>query len=160
MRWPFRRSAPAGDGPETAVDAAPAVEPAAPQAWRELEPLRTIAPVELTADGRRFSQGLGVRQPPDLALQPLGHNLSLEAPQGLVTNLARAVASTEPARPADGPAPPTAGRARRAATADGPSRGRRRRHHHPHRPSRLRPSRRRPRFRRRRPSRRTLRPPS
>ena len=107
MRWPFRRPAPSSDAPEPVTGETPAA-PAA-EAWRELEPLRTIRPVELTADGRRFSRGLGVRHPVELALRPLGHNLSLDAPQGLVSNIARAVVASDreldlplvPTRPAE-----------------------------------------------------------
>ncbi len=92
MRWPFRRHVLPTDAPAIAeeVPQAPARE-TRPEAWRELAPLRTLEPVELTADGRRFSQGLGVRHPAELALKPLGHDLSLEAPQGLVSGLAHVV---------------------------------------------------------------------
>ena len=92
MRWPFRRHVLPTDAPAIAeeVPQAPARE-ARPEAWRELAPLRTLEPVELTADGRRFSEGLGVRHPAELALKPLGHDLTLEAPQGLVSGLAHVV---------------------------------------------------------------------
>src|SRR6476469_1271769 len=92
MRWPFRRHVLPTDAPAIAeeVPQAPA-RGARPEAWRELAPLRTLEPVELTADGRRFSEGLGVRHPAELALKPLGHDLTLEAPQGLVSGLAHVV---------------------------------------------------------------------
>ena len=115
MRWPFRRQAPDDSSPVGAEAPAPAsVAERRPEAWRELEPLRTIEPVELTADGRRFSEDLGVRHPVELALRPLGHDLALEAPQGIVSGIAHAVAAPDrglelplvpPPRPEAPPAP-------------------------------------------------------
>jgi hypothetical protein len=106
MRWPFRRPAPSFDAPEPVAGDRPVhAAPAGAEAWRELEPLRTIAPIELAADGRRFSQRLGVRHPVELALRPLGHNLSLDAPQGIVSNIARAAVASD--RELDLPLVPT-----------------------------------------------------
>jgi hypothetical protein len=106
MRWPFRRPAPSFDAPEPVAGDTPVrAARVGAEAWRELEPLRTIAPIELAADGRRFSEGLGVRHPVELALRPLGHNLSLDAPQGIVSNIARAAVASD--RELDLPLVPT-----------------------------------------------------
>src|SRR3954451_7984976 len=95
MRCPSRRPAPSPDALDTTSSVPAPRTPAPPEAWRQLEPLRTIRPVELTADGRRFSRGLGVRQPAELALRPLGHTLSLDAPRGIVSTLTRPVVASD-----------------------------------------------------------------
>ena len=88
MRWPFRWIA-------ARMEAAP---PPATQArasgvdWAALPPIRRAAgDIELTAESRRFARGRAGRQPPELVLQPLGHERSLTAPAGLVAGFATVV---------------------------------------------------------------------
>ena len=86
MRWPFRRrqARPDGSGPgETA--ARPSGE------WRELPAVGVLSSPQPTAGSLGFVRALPSRwqQPP--ALGPLGHDVTAQAPGGLVSGLARGV---------------------------------------------------------------------
>jgi Domain of unknown function (DUF4157) len=95
VRWPFSRR-----GNETAAPAR-AVEPArdAPQPvqrkaeWATLPPIQraAAAPIELTAESGLFVEHLATHDVFEPALQPLGHNVTLEAPAGIATGIARPV---------------------------------------------------------------------
>lgn len=79
MRWQFwRRSA---AEPEQAAPSQPA-----PRAdWTRLPPIqRTLGPPPETGGGRGFVRDLAGSHPPELALQPLGHEVSADAPSGLI----------------------------------------------------------------------------
>src|SRR5215469_8156337 len=70
------------------MPAAPAPR-ASGREWAALPPIqRATADVSLTAPARAFASGLPGAVGVPLALQPLGHARSLDAPSGLVTGLA------------------------------------------------------------------------
>src|SRR6266700_911391 len=93
MRWPsfFGRGA----------TAKAAQEPRARAPVREWESLpaiqRTGGGSHLTAPTAAFVNSLAGTHDPDLSLEPLGHHVSLDAPPGLVTGLARSVDTYAPA---------------------------------------------------------------
>ena len=89
MRWLFRRSRSAAE--TTCAAAAP--PPAAPApAWEAVASLNpTARKIVLTAPTEVFEAGLHTRQPPWLALEPLGHDVVLGAPAGVARGLAEVV---------------------------------------------------------------------
>src|SRR5215472_15477689 len=87
MRWPLRRRRdvrPEGTGPDEDV-ARPSGQ------WRELPAVGDLLPPQPTAGSREFVQTLPSRwqQPP--VLGRLGHDVTAQAPGGLVSGLAREV---------------------------------------------------------------------
>ncbi|HYM49501.1 MAG TPA: DUF4157 domain-containing protein, partial [Candidatus Limnocylindrales bacterium] len=112
--WPFtRRDRRPDDG---------AASPRPHDAWREVDPLQpTVGPAPLTLPAS-FYEGLAGHQGAPLALEPLGHRVSLDAPAGLVRNLATPIASRTDGpelvpRPRVKPRPD----AQRAAMSTGPA---------------------------------------
>ena len=100
MGWhlPFGRSAHAPSVAATQRDSAARIAPYGPRPreWAQLSPIATVSRKhDLTADDR-FADGLSAR-PRDFFLQALGHEVSLEAPQGLIA----AVEPEAPPRTAD-----------------------------------------------------------
>ena len=91
MRWPFgRRSTPTeratapGSGPGTSPGAARPRD-----AWRSLPAVqRTIGRPPVVAPAAPFADRLATRQSPDLALAPLGHEVSPLASPGVLIGLA------------------------------------------------------------------------
>ena len=79
--WPFSRQ------PQTPASSAPASLPApvVRQDWKQLRPLqRAIGEHPLTAPSDAFAGRLATHQDPSVASRTLGHQLSLDAPAGLV----------------------------------------------------------------------------
>ncbi len=69
---------------------------AKPGAWSSLPPLsRTAGPIQATAQSIPFVRRLAIRRPPSISLAPLRHELSLRAPHGLVSGIARVVARSQ-----------------------------------------------------------------
>jgi Domain of unknown function (DUF4157) len=96
--WPFTRKTDASN-----VDGPPA--PAVPQIrfdWKSVAPIqRLIADHPLTVPTESFATELATHQDPRAVAEPLGHQVSLEAPRGLVLGIA------QPQTRADGPEMPT-----------------------------------------------------
>ncbi len=93
--WPFRRKAdaPPADGPH------PVPAPVIRHDWAELPPIqRFIGAHPLTAPSDEFSDDLATHQDPSVSTDTMGHQVSAEAPPGLVLALAR------PTTRSDGPA--------------------------------------------------------
>ena len=91
MRWPFgRRSTPTERA--TAPGSEPGMSPAAARprdAWRSLPAVqRTIGRPPVVAPAAPFADRLATRQSPDLALAPLGHEVSPLASPGVLIGLA------------------------------------------------------------------------
>ena len=88
MRWPFGRKSSRGDGPTppSATDAAAPTAAARPDAaWRSLPAIqRTIGAPPVVAPAAPFAARLATRQPPELALEVLGHEVSSLAAPGLL----------------------------------------------------------------------------
>ncbi|HXN01561.1 MAG TPA: hypothetical protein VN973_06710 [Candidatus Dormibacteraeota bacterium] len=105
--WPFTRKA------DTASPVAPT--PAMPQIhfdWKHLPPIqRSVAELPLTIPTEPFAAELATHQDPRATAQPLGHNVSLEAPAGIVLGMAR------PQTRSDGPELVPASRPRRRPVA-------------------------------------------
>src|SRR5207248_52705 len=92
MRWPsfFGRAA-AEKGPRT-HDARPTG-----REWASLPAIqRAVGEPELTAPTAAFVGSLAGTHDPDLSLEPLGHNVSLDGPSGLVIGLVRGVDTYSP----------------------------------------------------------------
>jgi hypothetical protein len=93
--WPFQRKAeaPADSGSR------PAPAPVIRRDWTGLAPIqRLIGQHPLTAPSDRFSDDLATHHDPSVSTQPMGHQVSAEAPAGIVLALAR------PSTRNDGPA--------------------------------------------------------
>src|SRR5437867_8865363 len=94
--WPFRRKAeasPAAGGPQ------PAPGPVIRRDWVGLPPIqRLIGEHPLTAPSERFSDDLATHHDPSISTGAMGHQVSAEAPAGIVLALAR------PSTRSDGPA--------------------------------------------------------
>src|ERR1700737_735939 len=93
--WPFRRKveAPAADGSH------PVPGPGIRRAWAGLPPIqRFVGAPPLTAPSDEFSDDLATHQDPSVTTDTMGHQVSAEAPPGLVLALAR------PTTRSDGPA--------------------------------------------------------
>lgn len=87
MRWPFRRRRRIPDPNQDQT----ATGPPSP-GWEVLGPTATsVEPPELTAATDSFLASLQTRRPPWVALEPLGHDVSLTAPRGLAMGVARVV---------------------------------------------------------------------
>src|SRR2546430_10083584 len=92
MRWPsfFGRAA-AEKGPRT-----PEARPTGRE-WASLPAIqRAVGEPELTAPTAAFVGSLAGTHDPDLSLEPLGHNVSLDGPSGLVIGLVRSVDTYSP----------------------------------------------------------------
>src|SRR4030088_2299275 len=93
--WPFRPKveAPAADGPH------PVPAPVIRRDWAGLPPIqRFVGAHPLTAPSDEFSDDLATHQDPSVTTDTMGHQVSAEAPPGLVLALAR------PTTRSDGPA--------------------------------------------------------
>jgi len=93
--WPFQRKA------EAPVDSGsrPAPAPVIRRDWSGLPPIqRLIGAHPLTAPSDRFSNDLATHHDPSVSTEPMGHQVSAEAPAGIVLALAR------PTTRNDGPA--------------------------------------------------------
>jgi hypothetical protein len=92
MRWPFGRKSSRGDGPPApaAIDADVPAGTARPDAaWRSLPAIqRAIGDPPVVAPAAPFAARLATRQPPPLALEVLGHEVSPLAAPGLLIGLA------------------------------------------------------------------------
>src|SRR3982074_3883464 len=94
--WPFKQKveAPAAEGPK------PVPAPVIRRDWVGLPPIQRIVGAHpLTAPSDRFRDDLGTHQNPTVSSDTMGHQVSAEAPPGLVLALAR------PTTRSDGPAP-------------------------------------------------------
>jgi len=93
--WPFRRKveAPAAEGPR------PVPAPVIRRDWAGLPPIqRFVGAHPLTAPSDDFSDDLATHQDPSVTTGTMGHQVSADAPPGLVLALAR------PTTRSDGPA--------------------------------------------------------
>ena len=93
--WPFQRKteAPADSGPR------PVAAPVVRRDWTGLPPIqRLIGEHPLTAPSDRFSDDLATHHDPSVSSEPMGHQVSADAPAGIVLALAR------PTTRNDGPA--------------------------------------------------------
>ena len=94
--WPFRRKAEAAAAPAAA---GPVPAPVIRRDWLGLPPIqRLIGEHPLTAPSERFSDDLATHHDPSLSADTMGHQVSAEAPAGIVLTLAR------PSTRSDGPA--------------------------------------------------------
>src|SRR5438105_3655274 len=93
--WPFQRKveAPAAKGPR------PVPAPVVSRDWAALPPIQRIVGAHaLTAPSELFSDDLATHQDPSVTSDTMGHQVSADAPAGLVLALAR------PTTRSDGPA--------------------------------------------------------
>src|SRR6202011_2949284 len=93
--WPFKQKveAPAAEGPK------PVPAPVIRRDWGGLPPIqRLIGAHPLTAPSDQFSDDLATHHDPSLSSEAMGHQVSADAPAGLVLALAR------PTTRSDGPA--------------------------------------------------------
>src|SRR5438552_17013928 len=93
--WPFQRKAeaPAAEGPR------PVPAPVARRDWAGRPPIQRIVGAHpLTAPSDLFSDDLATHQDPSVTSDTMGHQVSADAPPGLVLALAR------PTTRSDGPA--------------------------------------------------------
>src|SRR3989440_5956813 len=93
--WPFQRKveAPAAEGPR------PVPAPVIRRDWAGLPPIQRIVGAHpLTAPSDQFSDDLATHQDPSVTTDTMGHQVSADAPPGLVLALAR------PTTRSDGPA--------------------------------------------------------
>src|SRR5256714_39619 len=93
--WPFQRKveAPAAEGPH------PVPAPVIRRDWAGLPPIQRIVGAHpLTAPSDQFSDDLATHQDPSVTTGTMGHQVSADAPPGLVLALAR------PTTRSDGPA--------------------------------------------------------
>src|ERR1700680_5082574 len=84
--WPFKQKveAPAAEGPK------PVPAPVIRRDWVGLPPIqRIVAAHPLTAPSDRFRDDLVTHQDPSVSSATMGHQVSAEAPPGLVLALAR-----------------------------------------------------------------------
>src|ERR1700747_1060663 len=83
--WPFKK--------KTEAAAAPRPVDAVPQLyfdWKGLPEIqRTAGPHPLTVPTRPFAAELATRADPRAVAEPLGHQVNLEAPRGIVLGIAR-----------------------------------------------------------------------
>src|SRR5918994_4368895 len=78
MRWPFQARSQEAAAPHSAHE------------WASQPPIqRVTADIALTAPTQPFLGSLGARRRPELALAPLGHDVTLHAPQGIASGIAR-----------------------------------------------------------------------
>ena len=87
MRWPFffRRDS-AAKGSSAPRERAPIND------WASIPPIqRTVPQAQLTAATAEFIESLAGTHDPDISLAPLGHEVRLDAPSGIVTGLTRHV---------------------------------------------------------------------
>jgi hypothetical protein len=112
--WPFQRKTevPADSGPR------PAPAPLIRRDWTGLPPIqRLIGAHPLTAPSDRFSDDLATHHDPSVSTEPMGHQVSAEAPAGIVLALAR------PSTRSDGPAMISRPRVQRRAQSAIPESG-------------------------------------
>src|SRR2546423_10742794 len=104
--WPFQRKAeaPAAEGPR------PVPAPVVRRDWAGLPPIQRIVGAHpLTAPSDLFSDDLATHQDPSVTSDTMGHQVSADAPPGLVLALAR------PTTRSDGPAMSPRPRVQRSA---------------------------------------------
>jgi Domain of unknown function (DUF4157) len=131
LPWPFRSARPgrgssaagSSDADRSSADHASAAgsETGRPSrgAWQDLPALNeTVGPPPLVAPARPFAESLTSENPPPPILAPLSHGRGLEAPAGLVSGLAHAVA-VRPGAPTPAPVQRSPIR-RRSSGAGGP----------------------------------------
>ena len=102
MRWPFGRSSRAADAAPTAPagagDGPPIDRPH--DAWRSLPAVqRTSGQPPTVAPAAPFAASLATRRPPDLALAPLGHEISALGSPGIVVGLVAPTGAAISGRP-------------------------------------------------------------
>src|SRR5438132_299325 len=90
--WPLRRKAAPGSEHSPRPAPASAAErggtSAAQAEWATLSPLGPeVSKVQPVAEYETFKRSLSSWRRPDLSVEPLGHEVSLEAPPGIVTGL-------------------------------------------------------------------------
>jgi hypothetical protein len=94
MRWPFHF------GKRAVGDGAAAAQPTGPPSRREWASLpaiqRAIGEAPLTAGTPEFVDSLAGSRDPDLSLEILGHHVSMDAPHGLVSGIARPIETYAP----------------------------------------------------------------
>src|SRR6266536_3546641 len=94
--WPFRRR----EGDSTSnlgPDQRRSLRGGPPNDWASLPPIqRTIQAAPLVVGTRSFEAILASWKGPAVALEPLGHNVTLEAPSGIITGIAAPVAARDP----------------------------------------------------------------
>ena len=116
--WPFRRQ----PEPSAATGLQPAPAPIIRRDWAALPPIqRTVGEHPLTAPSDRFSDDLATHHDPSVSSDEMGHQVTAEAPAGIVLTLART--STRSDGPAMIPRPRVQ---RRADGAHAPTRSGRR----------------------------------
>src|SRR5215472_9670059 len=107
MPWPFRRrgTTPVVDSPmaDTTVGDSSGPVPEAPAApgrpsgqWRDLPAMAPALRPPSAPAGRGMAGQLSARWQPSRTLQPLGHDVTVQAPSGLITGLARPAAPPSP----------------------------------------------------------------
>ena len=113
--WPFKRKseAPVARGPQ------PVPAPVIRRDWAALPAIqRTIGLHPLTAPSDRFSDDLATHHDPSVSSEQMGHQVSADAPAGMVLTVARS-ASTRSNGPAMIPRPPVQRRAQSAVAESG-----------------------------------------
>ncbi len=101
MRWPFGRRSTTADGParRPALDERSPMVDRPRDAWRSLPAVqRTVGEPPVVAPAAPFADALATRQAPDLALAPLGHEVSSLAGPGLVIGVATPAGATNSGR--------------------------------------------------------------
>ena len=112
--WPFRRQ----PEPSAATGLQPAPAPIIRRDWAALPPIqRTVGEHPLTAPSDRFSDDLATHHDPSVSSDEMGHQVTAEAPAGIVLTLART--STRSDGPAMIPRPRVQRRVDGAATMSG-----------------------------------------
>src|SRR5579864_1762076 len=114
--WPFGRGR---STPEPQAGPPPAAAPVSRRDWTGLPPIqRTIAEHPLTAPSDRFSDALATHHDPSISSDQMGHQVSADAPSGIVLTVAR-TATTRRDGPAMIPRPPVQRRAQDALPLSG-----------------------------------------
>jgi len=114
--WPFGRGR---SKPEPQAGPPPAAAPVNRRDWTGLPPIqRTIAEHPLTAPSDRFSDALATHHDPSISSDQMGHQVSADAPSGIVLTVAR-TATTRRDGPAMIPRPPVQRRAQDALPLSG-----------------------------------------
>ena len=112
--WPFQRQ----PEPSAATGPQPAPAPIIRRDWAALPPIqRTVGEHPLTAPSDRFSDDLATHHDPSVSSDEMGHQVTAEAPAGIVLTLART--STRSDGPAMIPRPRVQRRADGAAAESG-----------------------------------------
>jgi hypothetical protein len=135
VRWPFANllrgargggdpTPGPGEGARSPAEPDPGSGPSSvvrPAAWHDLPPVqRAVGVAPLTAPSADFARSLAGRRAPEPMLAPLGHDVTVDGPAGLVSGIAVPLVQRAPSGPAERPvpvlpAPPAAGRGRPTA---------------------------------------------